>query len=197
MGIKDIFYRPSHCNLESTLVKLNQETTWKTRHFGLIKTRRNFGVSCVKPKASWLDPNSVCPVHISHALISGWQLHWLCGEERIPARTSDLRIQFFCASSHAACPTGLRPAPAWNTESSPWSYLHRCCWPHSSRSCMPANYRPHAEPGSPWPSNYPKEKKKTQMMYPTQLNSFEWRNRGLCTKSSPVPTIHATWPLHK
>lgn len=41
------------------------------------------------------------------------------------------------------------------------------------------------------------KKKKTQMMYPTLLNSFEWHNRGLCTKSSPAPTIHATWPLHK
>lgn len=127
------------------------EIVLKPRYFWQIKTSLNFlVVPCVKPKALWLDSKIVFPVHISHALRSGWQLHWLCGEERIPARTSGLRIQFFCASSPAACLTGLRPALAWNTGSSPWSSLHRCCWPHLSRSYMTAKYRPHAERGLPW-----------------------------------------------
>lgn len=48
----------------------------------------------------------------SHALRWGWQLHWLCEEERIPARTSGLQTPSSSASCPAACPPDLRPKPA-------------------------------------------------------------------------------------
>lgn len=98
---------------------------------------------------------------------SGWQLHLLCAEERIPVRTSGRLILFFCAFYLGADPRGLRPAPAWSTGSSPWSSPRRCCWLRSSRSCPPAKCRPHAGPGSPWWRIVLKQKGWTQ-------NKLQW-----------------------
>lgn len=90
------------------------------------------------------------PPLLRRTLRWGWRLRWLYEEERIPARTNDLQIQFSCAFCLVTCLSGLRPALEWNTGSSPWNFLRCCCWSHWNQPYLTANCCPHSELGSPW-----------------------------------------------